>query len=210
MNVDWHETGLPPQHFEAVRDARRYALNAIGVTGIIFVLLLFGTMFWSVWPVLTALAFAIFLLFGVIGGLGGFCETFHYVRIMPYFQRSLGEIDTFLVGKALVRSLKQLDAVAVDKGVQPLSSFGFKDDLRGETLVWYAPSEGLQTVEALLNELERLEIPEAIRNGILKDLCSWKDALQRASTENVQFCILLRHGNSTSGHEWDVRKGSAF
>ena len=210
MNVDWRETGLPSQYYEAVRDARRYALNAIGLTGTTFVLLFLGTMFWSVWPLLTAFVFAIFLLFGLIGGIGGLYETFRYVRIMPYFQRSLGEIDTFLNGKALVRSLKQLDAVAIEQGVQPLSAFGFKDDLRGETLVWYAPEEGLKTVETLLNELQRLDIPDAICNGILKDLGSWKNALQRASTENVQFCILLRHGNSTSGHEWDVRKGSAF
>ena len=68
----------------------------------------------------------------------------------------------------------------------------------------------LKTVETFLNELQRSEIPDAIRNPILKDLRAWKDPLQRASTEKVQFCILLMHGNSTSGHEWDVRKGSAF
>ena len=173
-------------------------------------LLLVGTMFWSVWPVLTAFAFAIFLLFGVIGGIGGLYETSRYIRIIPYFQRSLGAVDTFLIGKALVRSLKQLDAVAMERGAQPISAFGFNDDLRGETLVWHAPEEGLKTVETLLNELQRLDIPDAIRNGILKDLRSWKDALQCASTKNVSFCILLMHGNSTSGHEWDVRKGSAF
>ena len=136
MNVDWRETGLPSQYYEAVRHARRYALNAIGLTGTTFVLLF------------------------LIGGIGGRYETFRYVRIMPYFQRSLGEIDTFLNGKALVRSLKQLDAVAIEQGVQPLSAFGFNDDLRGETLVWYAPEDGLKTIETLLNELKRSQIPD--------------------------------------------------
>ncbi len=150
---------------------------------------------------------SIFLLFGVIGGIGGLYETFRYIRIIPYFQRSLGAVDTFLIGKALARSLKQLDAVAMELGVQPISAFGFNDDLRGEALIWHAPEEGFKTVETLLNELQRLDIPDAIRNGILKDLRSWKAALQCASTENVLFFILLRHGNSTSGHEWDVRKG---
>lgn len=136
-----------------MRDAKRYALNAIVLTGTTFVLLLVGTMFWSVWPILTAFAFAIFLLFGVIGGIGGLYETFRHIRNIPYFQRSLGAVDTFLIGKALARSLKQLDAVAMEQGVQPISAFGFNDDLRGEALVWLArpilQEHDLSTVDEL-------------------------------------------------------------
>ena len=35
-------------------------------------------------------------------------------------------------------------------------------------------------------------------------------ALEKAVAADVPFCVLLMHGNTTSGHEWDVRKGSAF
>ncbi len=76
MNVDWRETGLPSQYYETVRHARRYTLNAIGLTGTTFVLLFLGTMFWAVWQQLTAFAFALFLLIGLIGGIGGRYETF--------------------------------------------------------------------------------------------------------------------------------------
>ncbi len=127
---------------------------------------------------------------------------------MPYFQRRVGGIDTFLAGRSLARTLAQLDTVASDLRVSPLSSFGFNDDLRNEPLRWHPPQEGLGTVTTLLHHLT--EHPAAAAEPIVEDLRKWQSALEKAVAADIPFCVLLLHGNTTSGHEWDVRKGSAF
>src|SRR5690606_10699345 len=99
----------------------------------------------------------------------------------------------------------QLDAVAIAEGVQPLSAFGFNDDLYGQALTWHSADEGLQTVTALRKAVEthRLSLPRA--DSVLEDLQKLQHAFSRAAEQDIPFCLLLRHGNSTSGHEWSVR-----
>ena len=129
MTIGWNENGYPRKHFEELRAARRYAFRAIAITGLPFVLLLFGTVFGPIPPIATAFAAANFLMFGLLGGLGSLIDTYRYVQVIPYFQRSLGGIDTFLAGRAIVRFLNQLDAIAIEQNVLSPSSFEFADDL---------------------------------------------------------------------------------
>ena len=207
--VDWSKPGYPVQHDEVVSQTWRYARNALLITVLPFIALLAGTVFGPIPAGVTAMAGAI-ALFGLCGSLGGLYDAYRHAQIHPYFQRPVGNIDTFCVGRSLARYFKQLDSIATGAGVKPLSAFGFNDDMRGETLQWHSPSEGLMTCRALLRNIETGHAPMTVKIALKADLTKWTDALERAQAESVLFCILLRHCNATSGHEWDVRQGSAF
>lgn len=208
--MDWTTTGYPPKHYEELGSAKRYAFKALAVTGSFMLIALAVVLYYGIHPGVAAFAIAIFVLFGVIGGLGWVYDSTRYVRVMLYFGRALGDIDTFLAGYTLARYLGQLDALATAHGAEPISAFGFADDLRGETLVWHDANEGLQCVRTLRQAIEGQPIANDVRSEIERDLLAWEHALNKASEQDVKFCVLLMHGNSTSGHEWDVRKGSAF
>ena len=210
MTLDWTVLGYPQRHFDELRAAKRFAIRSITITGIPFALLMAGTTFGPVPPLATAIAAAVFLMFGLLHGLGLIYDTYRFVQIIPYFERRLGDIDTFLAGSTLARVLKQLDTIAAEENVAPLSAFGFSDDLYGEALQWHDPKMGLQSIKAIQQRLMASDVPIAIEEPLRNDLDKWQHALERAALANVHFCILLRHGHSTSGHEWDVRKGSAF
>lgn len=181
----------------------------MALTGSFMVVTLAAFIYLGWHPGVAAFAIAIFLFFG-LGSLGGVYDSTHYVRVMLYFERALGDIDTFLAGYALARYLEQLDALAIAHGAEPISKFGFADDLRGETLIWHNANEGLHCVRTLRFAMECQSIAADVRSAIERDLVAWEHALNKASEQDVKFCALLMHGNSTSGHEWDVRKGSAF
>ncbi len=210
MNLSWNEPGYPQLHYDRVRAAKGYALRAIAFTGIMFVILLLGTILGPIPPIAATLSCAIFVMFGLLSGFFSIYDTYYYVQAIPYFQRRLGQIDTFLAGQTIARFLTQLDAIASDQNVPLLSTFGFADDLRGEVLRWHDPKTGLRSLEAILVGLDHSQIPESVRRPLVDDLKKWHHALERAALENVLFCLLLRHESTTSGHEWDVRKGSAF
>ncbi len=210
MEIDWGENGYPTLHYERIRSARKYSLVAFGVTGCLFLCGLGGSVFGFFPPLLAAFFGALFILFGLIGAFVSIYDTTRYVQIIPYFQRQLGGIDTFFAGRTMVCFLKQLDRIAEKQNSKPISSFGFADDLLGEELVWHDPKIGLQTIYAIQSVMQQSNIPDAIGRPLLSDLTKWQHALERAASEQVSFCVLLRHGDSTSGHEWDVRQGSAF
>lgn len=210
MTIDWNSPGYPPRHFDDLQRAKRYAFRGIAITGLLFAVLMAGTIMGPVPALAPAMAAAVFLVFGLWSGLGLLYDTCHHVQVIPYFERRLGEINTFLAGQTMARTMNHLDAVATEQNVQPLSSFGFADDLCGETLQWHDPKIGLQRIEAISRRITDLDIPDTILPPLLDELKKWQHALQRAASENVLFCVLLRHGMTTSGHEWDVRKGSAF
>lgn len=206
----WTESGYPVRHADAVRSAYRSACIAILVTGVPFLVLFLGTLWGDLPALLTAVSGALFLMIGLVGGIGAIRDTHRHIRVIPYFRRRLGEIDTFLAGRSMARYLQHLDAIASEQSVAGLSTFGFADDLRGEQVQWHDPRDGLRSIEAILKGLEQTDLTEPIRTPLLDDLGKWRQALQRAVAEDVPFAILLRHGDVTSGHEWDVRAGSAF
>jgi hypothetical protein len=210
MDIDWGENGYPALHYERIRSARKYSVVAVGVTGCLFLCGLGGSVFGFFPPLVTAFFGAMFILVGLIGVFASIYDTTRYVQIIPYFQRRLGGIDTFLAGRTMVCFLKQLDRIAENQNAKPISSFGFADDLLGQEVLWHDPMTGLQTIDAIQSVVQQSSIPDAIGRPLLSDLAKWHHALERAAAEHVSFCVLLRHGNATSGHEWDVRQGSAF
>src|SRR5690606_22043380 len=193
MTLDWNQPGYPERHHVERRRARRYAVRAMVITGAIALALVLNTLYGATPPWQAALALAIFLLFGVFGGLGAITAVRKYVRAVPYFQRDLGGIITYTAGEGIARHFRQLDALAEQRGVRTLSSFGFNDDYQGETLVWHAPREGLQTVETLLAALDELDDPAAVPDAVRSDLVKWRRALAKAASEEVSFCVLLLH-----------------
>ncbi len=55
------------------------------------------------------------------------------VRLVPYFERPLRSVSSFLAGEKLLSYSRQLDEKAVRLGVRPLSEFASGDDMiRGE------------------------------------------------------------------------------
>jgi hypothetical protein len=208
MEINWDEAGYPTLHYERIRSARRRSVVAFGITGFLCLLGLLGAIFSYVPPLVAAFLAAIFVLFGLISAIASFFDN--YVQIIPYFQRPLRGIDTFLAGHTLVLFLNQLDRIAEQQNVRTISSFGFADDLQGEQVIWHEPHVGLQTILAIQNAVRQLNVPQATARLLIADLSKWQQALERACAEQVLFSVLLRHGNSTSGHEWDVRQGSAF
>lgn len=204
------KAGYPQRYYDELRRAARIAAFLFAVTGTFALITTGATVFLNGSLILAAVALAVFLLFGLLGGLMGLYDTWRHVRVIPYFPRTVGEIETFLAGEALARNLAQLDAIAREAGATPLSDFGFNDDLFREPLTWHPAARGVDTVEILQSSLQTTSEVVHDRQAVLADLQKLKHALNRAADLDIPFCLLLRHGNSTSGQEWDVRQGTAF
>jgi hypothetical protein len=202
-------SGYPKEHWEVVYAAWRWAGLTVLVTGVPAAALALFAIRWNGSLHLAAVAAAIFAV-GTFTAVAGTWDCWRYVRVIPYFEGKVGGIDTFLGGSGIARSLLFLDELAAEGGVAPLSAFGFHDDLRGETVGWHPPEEGLRTVETLLAAVDtepgRVSDPEAVR----RDLSRIAEALRRAADLRIRFSLLLLHGNATSGLEWERRIGSAF
>ncbi len=155
-----------------------------------------------------------FNLFGVLfAGYFTFCFGYGMViggvrdsmraRIVPYFESRIGRHDAFRHGAVVARRCASLDELCLARGVRPISSFGFADDIRGERVVWYDASEGLLTIRELM-----AAVHEEILLG--EDLRAMEQALLRASEEDIRFCFILRNGmdHYISPMEMDRRVGS--
>ena len=129
------------------------------------------------------------------------------VRVLPYFERSVGDIDTWLAGEHLLNHSRRLDEVAAQRGVTPLSAFASGDDLiSGEELTWFDPTDALGTTKRLLEA----DVAATLPVEVVADLERLRDALGRASSLRVRFCLLVREGGTASGHEMSLRQGSFF
>jgi hypothetical protein len=201
--------GYPQRHQKVVAATRRLSLTIVFTTAAVAALAT-TTAAHEVLPMwVAALADAVFVLALVMASASVWSVQRH-VAVIPYFERTVGEIDTFLAGQALARHLVPLDAMAQGLGLPPLSQFGFNDDLAGEPLTWHDAQEGLATVRALSDCLARQPSQLLDPENVMSDLARLAHALQRAKEQEIRFCLLLRYGNVTSGHEWDVRQGTAF
>lgn len=148
-------------------------------------------------------AIFLFLVFATWGGIHGMFR----VRVLPYFERPLGQKDTWLAGENYLRHSRQLDEMAARLGVRRLSEFASGDDMvRGEKLQWFPPDEALKTVERLLQP----DTQTSLAPAVVSDLTHIRDALRSASSQSVKFCLLIREGSSASGLEMERRKGSFF
>lgn len=204
--------GYPNRHREVIRATWRFALWTIGLTGGPTIVLAIAAIYWH-WQgavVPAAIAAAIFLVATYKVAFLSLWHSYWYVRVIPYFERPVGGIDTFLRGAALAHHMQQLDALAAETGTTRLSAFGFGDDLFGETVVWHTAGDGLRSVRALLEAVElRPDRVEHVQD-VIGDLRHMAEALRKARDHEIRFSLLLRHGNSTSALEWEKRQGTAF
>ena len=213
LDAGTENDGYPPRHWDHVRRMRALRaslLRATLATG--GVALFLGWGYVRDWPpallfVPAPLAALIFLFF-----LWQFCVTGderHEVRILPYFQKGhvLDSVSTFLDGEALARNCVFLDDLARREGLEPLSDFGFADDLAGETPIWHDAGLGLATVVGLRAGLERDPAVLGETSAVIADLAPVEANLREAARQGIPFCFLLRHGSIASGHEMEVRKG---
>ncbi len=138
-------------------------------------------------------------------------------RIVPYFAERLDELECYGHGYAVARDCEKLDRLADRIGTRRLSSFGFNDDIRGETLTWHPANVGLESVTDLLEHLGQLPATghSEVTQGsdladVTADLRRFESALRRAAERDLKFCLVLLADTGTSGQEHDIREGSFF
>lgn len=202
-------TGYPPQYHEEVARSRRFAARALLLTGVCAALAGLGAVRTEGLTLFASLTTAVFF-FTVAISIGGIVDTVRHVRLMPYYRRRVGDTDTFLHGQALARCYRDLEWLADEAGVPPLSSFGFADDLAGERVIWRPADQLLVTVRGLAGAIQ--EDRDSVREpeAVLQDLARWEAAFIRAAELDIELALLIRFGNSTSGLEWDRRIGDPF
>ena len=129
------------------------------------------------------------------------------ISLLPFFEKPIGDIDTFLAGKSLAWNSKRLSQVAIDLGLSPLCNFASGDPLfADEESRLFEPFDAIPTIIGLRQSEEVL----AIGKALLHDLDGFYDALKKAETQRIRFSIHLRIGDSASSHEMETRGGSYF
>ena len=115
-------------------------------------------------------------------------------RIVPCFARELGPyggeaMAAFRRGRALYRKSAALERLAESLGVKPLSAFGFADDYYEQEISWHSASEGIRSIEALLQGLGSLP---ATAPDVAEDLRTLASVVRIAADQGVDFSLLLR------------------
>ena len=147
----------------------------------------------------------LFLLFVTIVANG-----FPRPQILPYFEKRLGQTDTWLRGQALARNCRALDEAAIAHGVTPLSAFGVGDELAGEEFEWHDAGRGVETVRKLQELLPRFPDLVDDRVAVGDELQFMEEALAKAAERGVRFCLHIRCSDYTCAGEMLARKGSYF
>lgn len=125
--------------------------------------------------------------------------------IYPVFESDLPEYDAgAIIGKALSRQLEQLDDIAEQLDVMPLSqmidgrtmaemTLGEDDDFVATLppVQWHPASAGLATLRALLRHLEAH--PDAVEDvsATSKDLRDIETVLEIAENRQIRFNLLV-------------------
>ena len=158
------------------------------------------------------------LFLWLIGTLvGGVKEDESIGRVVPYFAERLGDSECYFGGYAVARHCEKLDRLADRIGTHRLSSFGFNDDFRGETLTWHPAGVGLRSVTDLLGHLGQLPVSgnsdddvDGNLTELAADLGRFESALRSAAERKVKFCLVLLAETGSSGWEHDNREGSFY
>lgn len=162
----WTRLRIPPgYHGELPQQYRHDRLDDIlGGLGCLspFLVLSAGAAFFSLRNILLAptvqdgfgLVFAAAVFVLAVRLLLSLCNR-PTLRIVPYFEKVVGcGSEPFRRGKSLARCLRTLDRIAEQAGVEPLSRFGFEDDMRGDIVRWHDPAELQQSLRVLISTLD--------------------------------------------------------
>lgn len=131
-------------------------------------------------------------------------------RILPFFEKQVGQTDTWLSGEALARNCRALDEAAAAHGLVPLSEFGYEEAPPGEESEWRDASRGVETAKGLAELVGRL--PRLVDDPaqVQVELELLEDALAKASYRGIRFCLHLRCSDFVCPAEIAARKGSYF
>ncbi len=163
--------------------------------------------FWTDYPWRDA--FQLLLSIAFVGAVIGNLRCGYRSDIVPYFDRKIGDIDTFGRGHALARNCRLLDRLAMEAGLPTVSSFGFADDMASERPRWHSPLEGLRTFRHLRDHL--VGPVRGDPSCLALDIAKVIDALEKAAAIAASFCLLLRPtAGGMSGREMDQRLGTFF
>jgi hypothetical protein len=118
-------------------------------------------------------------------------------------ERDIADFDPYVNGHALSDAERELEHIAKEIDVTPLMAFfsqnpenaaDFIEDVGGDAEeldvpdeAWFDATEGLNTVDALLEHLAAS--PDALQNtdGVAAELKEWQAVLKRAATEGVRW-----------------------
>lgn len=203
MKASPGEEGFPPLYYTRLRRATRRWWSWFGVTGALS-LWTGASLVWDFHNPLAPLA-PIFGALWIYSTVVAFAtrDDAKIARVVPYFPKEAAhvEADTHFHGHALARRFEFLEGRAREMSLEPLSLFGWADDLSGQQLAWHDATRALATVAALL-EVSASD-PE-----LKADLTRLHEALTSAHEVKAPFCLLLLHGQSTSGWQMDTRRGN--
>ncbi|HYF50576.1 MAG TPA: hypothetical protein VEJ63_14285 [Planctomycetota bacterium] len=136
--------------------------------------------------------------------------------IVPYFEREIGGIDTFASGYAVARNCQRLDELAQRVGAEPLSEFGYEDDIHAyflgvkafeNRLKWFDATRGRVAISKLLGAVRADPSGFKDADAIIAELERIEHALRKAAAANVRFCLLCR-GEGVSPMEIEKREGT--
>ena len=146
------------------------------------------------------------LLYFLIGTIFG-AREYDKIALLPFFEKPVGEIDTFLAGNTLAWNSKRLDQVARNLALPPLCDFASGDPIyTDEESRLFEPSQAIPTIVALRQNEEVL----AMGSELSHDMAVLYDALKKADSQGIRFSIHLRIGSTASFHEMETRGGSYF
>ncbi len=134
----------------------------------------------------------------------GWCGRRNDMRIVLYFEEKV--TGDWVWSQAIFLQCGYLDEIARQEKLVPLSEFGFKDEYRWKTTIWYEAKQGLETIDELLHFLKPQLQDAKQTKDLIEDLEKAHCRLQNAQAEDLRFCLIF-HGNATNGMEIEQREG---
>jgi len=195
--------GYPARYHEMFLEEGKRAAVAVAL---LFLLPLGGAIAWFAGSAWLPLRVVFGLLLLGIAGFGGFIcyrtlRALLVPRVVPYFEKSLGEPAPFAGGAALAKNAEHLDELAAAAGANPLSTFGFADDFFAEPVKWHEPALAVATIKVISPQVSAEE-PE-----LRRDLEALSDFLGRAASKKTRFALVLRTAHAVSDAEKQRRQG---
>jgi hypothetical protein len=129
------------------------------------------------------------------------------VRLVPLFEKRVGDTRTSSSGIALAEQLSVLDDLAGIFGVDLLSSFAFSGDFHRQPIPWRKSSEGLRTVRRLRMTCERRKDLPIDATAVVSELRPLEAALERAESMGIGFCLVV---DGMGCAHWDSLAAGSF